>query len=216
MALLPGNTPKRTRLRLLDVMPKGTMGGGNEKTTVGSGTDVPVKLYVPTGQSADSLEVLNPSEVVLFAIDQNGNIKQGGVTSVVSFAVQKQLTSANLLAMNATPISVMPAPGAGIAIVVDSVLFEMKRTTTAYASGGTVLFQYHTATTPVAPATIPAARLTTAGAANTLDFLAGGGGATNSLACAVNDGIDITNNTGAFTTGTGIAVVTLFGWYVTL
>ncbi len=91
----------------------------------------------------------------------------------------------------------------------------MKRTATAYASGGTVQFQYHTATTVVHQGTIPASRLTTAGAANTLDSLFSAS-ATNSNVLAINDGIDITNNTGAFTTGTGTAIVTIFGSYVTL
>ncbi|HWE51396.1 MAG TPA: hypothetical protein VG273_16510 [Bryobacteraceae bacterium] len=214
MSLFAGNTPKPTRFRLLRVDPRGTLGQGHEPA-VGAGADIPLVVHVPSTQTVDCFDISTAADALLFGIDLSGNVTQSGVVTAKQFVVQVAVTSAQLKAMFAAPVSLMAAPGAGIGIVIDQILFEMKRTATAYASGGTLQFQYHTAATVVHQGTIPASRLTTAGAANTLDALLAGT-PTNSNVIAINDGIDITNNTGAFTTGTGTAIVTIFGTYLTL
>lgn len=113
------------------------------------------------------------------------------------------LTSAQLLGMNATPVELIPAPGAGKVIIIDNVLFTMTRTSTAYASGGTIVLNY--ATGPVAAInTIAASVLTTAGAAVTQTVRDG-----IDAAAVANDAIVITNGSGAFTTGTGTASVNI-------
>lgn len=221
MALLPGNTPKRTRFRLVDVMPKGTQAGGNEKTTIGDGTDVPLKLYVPTAQSVDSFEVLNPSEVVLFAIDKNGNMKQGGVTASTQFAAQVTLTAAQLIAMYTTPVVIVPAPASGIGIVVDYLAAQMKPTATQFTSGGVVTFQYgvtaHGAGTLVHGGSIPAAVINAGtGALTLLSPTAAANGLTVPTDGTTASGLYISNATGVFATGTGVLIVTVFGAYVTL
>lgn len=109
------------------------------------------------------------------------------------------ITSANILAMNATPVTVIPAPGAGLTIVLMSVLFTMTRTGTAYANGGTVVLQYATGTI-AAINTIAAAIVTTGGA--------GVVKATRTpidAAAVANDAMQITNATAPFITGTGTA-----------
>jgi hypothetical protein len=221
MALLPGNTPKRTRFRLVDVMPKGTMGGGNEKTTVGDGLDVPVKLYIPTAQSVDAFEVLNPSEVVLFAVDKNGNVKQGGVTGSSQFAIQVTLTAAQLIAMYAAPVAIILALAAGSGIAVDQAVFQMKATATAFTGGGIVTLQYgvtaHGAGTLVHAGSVPAA-VVTAGAGSSLTNLgpaAAANGTTVPTDGTTASGIYISNATAPFAAGTGTAIVTIYGSYVT-
>ena len=77
MALLPGNTPKRSRFWLVDIMPKGTKGGGNEPTKIGSGTDVPFKVYVPTTQTANAIEVRTPTEGLIWAVSASGGVTEG-------------------------------------------------------------------------------------------------------------------------------------------
>src|SRR5690349_7511980 len=46
------------------------------------------------------------------------------------------LTSAQILALNSTPVTLIPAPGAGLVISVEEIVFTMARTATAYAAGG--------------------------------------------------------------------------------
>ena len=117
------------------------------------------------------------------------------------------LTAAQLIAMGTTPVSILPAPGVGKAILVDSITFEMVRTATPFTGGGAINFQYHTTTTsaPVT-GTVPAAALTTAGAATTLTLLGDQSSATGTTIPS-NEGIDITNTGGAFAAGTGTAKV---------
>ena len=125
------------------------------------------------------------------------------------------LSSANILAMNGTPVSILAAPGAGKAIVVDAVLFEFLVGGTQYASGGAVNFQYHggSATGVFGAVTITAASVN--GAASFNQYLQPIGQATGQ-AITANTGIDITNATGAFTTGTGTAIVKIWYSIVTL
>src|SRR5690348_3710775 len=119
------------------------------------------------------------------------------------------VTSANILAMNGAPVTVLAAPGAGKAIIVDSILFEMTTTSTQYANGGVVQFVYHGGSVQVTGNTIPAATVTaTAGTTNTL---VGSGSPSNGIVVAANTAIDITNATAAFITGTGTAVLKI--WY---
>lgn len=188
---------------------------GHDPLTKGAGLDVGLSVQIPTAQTANAFQIEKPDGTVIFQVDASGNIGSNSVLNIVSRKTQVTLTAANLIAMNGTPVSILAAPAAGIAIVVTRILFEMKRTATAFTSGGVITFQYHTATTTVHSGSIPASRLTTAGAANTLDVLVTDS-PTNSLLCAQADGIDITNATAGFATGTGTAVVTIMYDLVTL
>jgi len=113
------------------------------------------------------------------------------------------LSAAQLMAMFAAPVSVLPAPGSGYAIVDISADLEMLASATAFTSGGAVSLVYHGgAVSPVA-GTVPAA-VVTAGAGTTLTQLGPAVGS-NGITVPANTGIDITNATGAFATGTGTA-----------
>ncbi len=211
MALLSSDTAKRSRVRLLDILPRGTQGAGNE-TSVGSGGDTPLVIRVPSATQTVPIARLmaqpkNGAATDLFAVDASGNISVLGGVSYGFLRAQVALTAANLLAMYTTPVSILPTPGAGKALIINRLIFEMKRTATAFASGGAVNFQYHTSTSIIPHAgTIAATVLTGAGAGTTLTILDDLGG-TNGLAVPANEGIDITNASGAFTTGTGTAIV---------
>src|SRR5438552_1653249 len=75
------------------------------------------------------------------------------------------LTSAQILAMFATPQDILAAPGAGKAILVAEILFVFTAAT-QYANGGVVTFQYAGGAV-VHASSIPAATLTSASSSNT-------------------------------------------------
>jgi hypothetical protein len=116
------------------------------------------------------------------------------------------LSSANILAMNGAPVTVLAAPGAGKSYVIHHMQVRMSQTATAYANGGTVTLIYSTGSV-AATGTIATAVFTGAGPA-TVDAVCYGIGATMG---AQNDAIKITNGTAPFITGTGTAVLTI--WY---
>jgi hypothetical protein len=222
MSLLPGNTPKRSRFRLVDVMPKGTLGGGHEPTAIGDGTDVPLKIYIPaTGQTVDSFELLNPSESVLFALDPNGNVRQGGINNSVQFVAQVTLSAANIIAMYTTPVVIIGALASGLGIVVDQVMLQTKPGGTAFTGGGIVVFQYgttaHGAGTLVHGGSIPASVIQSAsGSLTLLSPTATSNGLTIPTGGTSASGLYISNATAVFAAGNGTAIATVYGSYVTL
>jgi len=213
MALLPNDTPKRTRVTLLGVEPRGVAGAGNAPSK-GSGGDVALIVRVPSTQSVPCLSVrsqpVNGAATDLFDVDQAGNISAlSGVGSLTWQQAQLALTAAQLKAMYAAPVQILAAPGAGLAIVVQEILFELTTTATAFANGGIVGFQYDStanlAGTLVHGGSIPAAVIT-AGAGTTVTGLWAAPGA-NGLTIPANKGLFISNQTAAFITGTGTAKV---------
>jgi hypothetical protein len=145
--------------------------------------------------------------VNLLGVDANNNVVLGSGDSM-SVAVVN-LTAANIIAMNATPVSILPAPPTGYALIVDQILFEMTTTSTAFTGGGAVSFVYHGGSVAPHAGSIPASVVTAAaGSSNTL---LGGAVATNGTTIPAATGIDITNATAAFAAGTGTAKVKV--WY---
>ena len=121
---------------------------------------------------------------------------------VRNFQVRVALSAADIIAMNGAPITLIPAPGAGKAIVVDNVSFVMTRTATQFTNGGALSFQYPTG--PVAATATIAATVVTGAAGVVVQNVKG---IEASLAATVNEAIQITNASAAFATGTGTAVV---------
>jgi hypothetical protein len=122
------------------------------------------------------------------------------------------LTAAQIIAMKTTPVSILAAPAAGIAIVVDSLLFQMKSTATQFTGGGLVTFIYHGTSILVTGSAdgVPAATVNSATASNNL---------LSPVQAVIQPpaatGVDITNATAVFATGTGTAVVTIWYWLYT-
>lgn len=124
----------------------------------------------------------------------------GGTTNVTDTQkVLVSLTSANLLAMNATPVVVLAAPGAGKAIRIKSCVAIFDSTATTYANGGVIYLSYNN-TTPITN-NVAATFLTGGDKVYQLNPLAAAGGI-NTL---VNTAVTITNDTAPFITGTGVA-----------
>ena len=121
------------------------------------------------------------------------------------------LTAAQIIAMNGAAVSVLPAPAAGQAIVIDQFIVQMKPGTTQFTGGGAVSFQYHG--TGVAPhsSNIPATTINSAtGSENVVPP------PTGVIQAPSATGIDITNATAAFAAGNGTMVVTVFYSLITL
>jgi len=115
------------------------------------------------------------------------------------------LSSANILAMNATPVTILPAPGAAKILLVENIALQMTTTATQYANGGAVEFRYTNASGAKVTADIAAAVITaTAGTSYTCNA-----GVATSLTAVVNSPVVITNATAAFDTGTGAGVLNI-------
>jgi hypothetical protein len=172
------------------------------------------ELLSPDGTSA--LGGLTGDATVRVRLNGAFPASQGAIDSSIAATATVALSAAQLIAMGTVPVSILAAPGAGKAILVEQILFEMTRTGTAFTGGGALNFQYHTTTTSVPHAgTIPATLVTTGGAGSAQTALGMNVGA-NGLVIPSNEGIDITNATAAFAAGTGTAKVFIKYRIVTL
>lgn len=120
--------------------------------------------------------------------------------------VNFQLTSANIIGMNASPIILIPAPGANKSIVVDYCMFRMIATSTAFTGGGTVTIGY---TGGAAVVNTFASTIITTGTPGQVDTVLVTGA--SNITTTQNVGIQITNASAPFAAGTGTANV--FIWY---
>jgi len=128
------------------------------------------------------------------------NATTGGTTNeTATYKVLVSLTSANLLAMNGAPVTVIAAPGAGKTICLKSCVAIFDSTATTYANGGVIYLSYNS-TTPITN-NLAATFLTAGDKVYSMNPLAAAGG-NNML---VNTAVTITNDTAAFITGTGVA-----------
>lgn len=122
------------------------------------------------------------------------------------------LTAAQLIAMYAAPVLVVPAV-AGKAILVDSVEFVITRTATAFTGGGVVAVQYDSTVNgggTATHATIAATVVTgAAGTTYTQRIAAVAGQSDIASASIAGKGLYISNATAAFAAGTGTAVLTV-------
>lgn len=160
-----------------------------------------VKNPVPIfGDHYNKAVVQINTNTTAIATAQANNATTGGTTSLGDTKkVLVSLTSANLLAMNGTPVVVIAAPGAGKAIRLKSCVAIFDSTATTYANGGVIYLSYNN-TTPITNNV--AATFLTAGdkvyQLNPLNSAAG----INTL---TNTALTITNDTAPFITGTGVA-----------
>lgn len=125
-----------------------------------------------------------------------------------------QLTQAQILAMYATPQLLVPSPGAGFTIIVDQCTFYYNYVTAAFTSGGVIIAQYNStangAGTNTLSATIPASMLTTA-SSRVYNL---GGSVGIALTGIANQGIYLSNQTGAFTGGGASTVTVSLNYFV--
>lgn len=115
------------------------------------------------------------------------------------------LSSAQILALNSTPVSLIPAPGAGKVIIVENICLQMTTTATQYANGGALEFRYTNASGSKVTADIAAA-VVTAAAGTSYTSVAG---VTTSLTNVVNSAVVVNNATAPYITGNGTAILNI-------
>ncbi len=115
------------------------------------------------------------------------------------------LTLAQLITMNDTAITVVPAQGAGTLVEIQSCTLDLKRGSAAFTSGGTVTIGYGTTPTlgaaSPAAATIAATVFTTFAASQSISVAGALAVTANSL--TLNTPVTISNGSADFATGTG-------------
>jgi hypothetical protein len=162
-------------------------------------------LQIPTTLGQNSvITIPDPG-----AATANFVLDSGASSAMTIQHVSVPLTSANILAMFATPVQLIAAPAAGMNIVVQKVMFTMTTTSTAYAGGGVVEFQIGntangagTATTATVAAAVVNSGTPGVSYTTVIPVSYTGTAAT---------GLFISNQTAPFTTGTGTAVCDI--WY---
>ncbi len=152
-----------------------------------------------SGDSVNGLSLVLPQTFARFDSD-GSDWYRFGLGAQDAFGVFPfNLSSANILGMNAAPVTLIPAPGAGRVIRVMDILQQMTTTATAYANGGAVEFRYTNGSGAKVSADIASA-VVTAGAGVSYTSV---GGIEASLTNVVNAPIVITNASAPFITGTG-------------
>lgn len=130
--------------------------------------------------------------------------EQGGGSMTVA------LTAANIIAMYTTPVLIVPAV-TGKAIIIDSMAFDITRTSTAFTGGGVVAVQYDATANGAGTATTAtiAATVVTGAAGRTITSRIPVNLSDVASASIIGIGLYISNQTAVFAAGTGTASVKL-------
>jgi hypothetical protein len=152
------------------------------------------------------------------AIKYGNLVDNAELNPAISQSATVAITSAQLLALATTPITLITTTASGTAIILDSMVFEMNPTSTTYTVAGAenIVIQYNNSTTTgsIMSAVIPQSVITSGSAGYyylTATNVAGG------LVVVPNTGITlgVTGNLNP-TVGTGTAKVILNYYIVTL
>jgi hypothetical protein len=161
------------------------------------------QIAQPSGTGVSALYTKLSDGTYVILTDSNGLIQSSALSAFVVQTATVSLSAANILALNATPITLVAAQGAGTTIIVDSILVTMTTTATQFANGGAVEFRYTDASGAKVSADLAAAVVTaTAGTTRTLKTAA-------DVTAVANAPIVVDNATAPFITGTGTAVITV-------
>jgi hypothetical protein len=183
---------------------------------------VPVVMTLPSPQVFATLRIINSASsvniVVLSGTLVGNTILLPGQSATLwsnetswynsdpasATSVSVAISSANFLALNSTPKSLVPSPGSGYIVRPEYFLFTMTRTSTAYTSGGALEFRYTNASGAKVAADIAATVVTDGGAGVELNSV---GGIVSSITPVANAAITLNSASANFASGTGTAVM---------
>lgn len=173
---------------------------GNGKILIGNGTTA-------AAQSIGTDATLSNTGALTIA---NNAITSAKISSDVGKVVSVPLTAADINGMYAAPKLIL-AGVADKAIIVDSMEFDITRTATQFAGGGTSVLQYDSTVHGAGTATtaVIAAAVITAGAGRTITTRIPIDLSDVASASIIAKGLYLSNVDAAFTTGTGTATVTV-------
>jgi hypothetical protein len=182
-----------------DLRSTGSAGGGHVQTAVkgGTGQTTFTKGDILVAQSSSVLSKLaigTDGSYLMVDSTQSSGIIWGSVSNLITVS----LTSANILAMTATPVQVIAAPGAGKVIIVENVLSSFTYIADAYEDGTNVVLEEETSGTNVT-GTICSLTIMR-GTANAIGV---GYPVTDTYTAVANKAIMVTTSGAAFATGTG-------------
>lgn len=152
------------------------------------------------------------------AIKYGNLVDNGDINPALTQSTTVSITSAQLLALASTPVTIVTSTIAGTCICVESMLFEFTATTTSYAAGGLVELCYNnnTAAGNILAADIPV-NFITAPTVGANFFLSAASAPAAGITPVPNTGISLgVRGTTNFTTGTGTAKVILNYYIVTI
>lgn len=130
-------------------------------------------------------------------------------TSAGSLSTQVRLTSAQIKAMDATPVQMIAAPGANKMIIVGRIVGTYLFGTTQYTAGGAIGLEWGNAAAlagPAASTTLAGATFDGYTASNNFELTPDN---TDTLANIANMGVFISNNTAPFATGDGTLLMNI-------
>ena len=142
--------------------------------------------------------------------DTDTLIPSGAGQAILNYA-EVPITAAQFNGMYAAPVLLLPAPGANNLYVIERAVLAMTFKSADYAAGGVVALQYEAT---VHGAGVPATATVTAAsffAGVSTSFMLQGALAAAPFSTTVNQGIYLSNQTGAFTTGDSTFVAHI--WY---
>lgn len=170
---------------------------------VGDGSNRPADVQMSGDATMDNTGAVTISDGVITPQ------KLSFTTGVIAVA-QVTLSSAEILALNSTPIKIIDAPGVGSSIVVISALFTYTYATSAYSTNVTLQVYTDTATSPQAAAAILDADTSKQ---VRLSLSTGSIGVSDTMVIE-NKALYVTVPAGNPTGGLGTGVLTV--WYVTI
>ncbi len=184
--------------------PEGSQDVGRVRIIKTNANKFPVTVAAAAGSIIGPTAIYQQYQSIEYVADGFGNWYAFSPVQS-SFETQISLAAADIIAMRATPIALVPAPGAGKIVVVEHITLKMVRTATQFANGGAVEYRYTDGSGAKVTADMSASLVT--GAAGTA--YAGCAGVVTELTPVANAAVVITNATAAFDTGTGTGQVTV-------
>lgn len=153
---------------------------------------------------------LTPPPIVKFGAYTPDQIAQLQSAFQMDYRSDLTLTSAQILALNGTAVTLVPAPGAGLMICPETIILRMAGGTAAYTDGGggAVSFNLGTMTTALAANTIFTASTSGQRSQQILPF--SGTSTAANPPTNENAALTISKATGNFAAGTGTMHITVF------